>query len=111
LIILQAVFAIAFESVIFAFHSKEINMINDAHLNINSDDELKLAFANARSLLVYFILFMIAQLFTVVLVVDAVKCCLLFFKKIVCHIRKTDFIFFIIDLSKKYNSIDCAGRF
>lgn len=71
-------------------------MINDAHLNINSDDELKSAFANARSLLVYFILFMIAQLFTVVLVVDAVKCCLLFFKKkkIACYIRKTDLTFY-----------------
>lgn len=31
------------------------------------------AYANARSLLVYFILFMLAQVFTVILVVDAVS--------------------------------------
>jgi hypothetical protein len=41
-------------------------------LSDKESDELYIAFANARSLLVYFVLFMIAQLFTVGLVVDAV---------------------------------------
>ncbi|CAO3658982.1 unnamed protein product [Rhizopus microsporus] len=71
-IVLQALFAIAFEAVIFVFHSNEINVINSLQLAVDSNDDLKTAFANARSLLVYFILFMIAQLFTVILVIDAI---------------------------------------
>ncbi|KAG1150199.1 hypothetical protein G6F37_007947 [Rhizopus arrhizus] len=72
LIVLQAIFAIAFEVVIFVFHNNEINLINHLNLSDKESDELYIAFANARSLLVYFVLFMIAQLFTVGLVVDAI---------------------------------------
>jgi hypothetical protein len=37
------------------------------------DDTITAAYANARSLLVYFIIFILAQVFTVILVVDAVS--------------------------------------
>ncbi|KAI9272449.1 hypothetical protein BY458DRAFT_539723 [Sporodiniella umbellata] len=72
MIILQAMLAIIFEAIIFTFHSRQVNMISDSHIDVYKDEDLNTAFANARSLLVYFILFIIAQLFTVVLVVDAI---------------------------------------
>jgi hypothetical protein len=49
-----------------------IDILNQQHLNQGAD-EITNAYANAQSLSVYFILFIIAQLFTVALVVDAVK--------------------------------------
>jgi hypothetical protein len=44
-------------------------------LNLSAEETVAIAttFANARSLLVYFILFILAQIFTVILVVDAVS--------------------------------------
>lgn len=48
-------------------------MINSLKLSAADITSMTTAFANARSLLVYFVLFMIAQLFTVILVVDAVS--------------------------------------
>jgi hypothetical protein len=48
-------------------------MIKNMNLSATDTTSMTTAFANARSLLVYFILFMIAQLFTVLLVVDAVS--------------------------------------
>ncbi|CAO3682411.1 unnamed protein product [Rhizopus stolonifer] len=56
MIILQALLAIAFEAVIFTFHSREVNMISNLHIDVYQDEHLNTAFANARSLLVYFIL-------------------------------------------------------
>ncbi|CAO3667313.1 unnamed protein product [Rhizopus microsporus] len=72
-IILQAVLAIIFESIILGSHATEINIINQERLNQQAFGQtLRIAYANARSLLVYFALFIIAQLFTVILVIDAV---------------------------------------
>lgn len=71
---MQAVLAIAFEAVIFAYHQNEISIIDSERLDQKGfGSELATAYANARSLLVYFVLFMIAQIFTVVLVIDAVR--------------------------------------
>jgi hypothetical protein len=63
---------ITFEAVIFSYHSNQINILSERKLTNNSD-EIASAFANAQSLLVYFVLFIIAQLFTVILVIDAVS--------------------------------------
>ncbi|KAI8371219.1 hypothetical protein EDC96DRAFT_501846 [Choanephora cucurbitarum] len=71
-ITLQALLAIAFEAIIFAFHSNEINMISTLNLSPLDTLSISTSYANARSLLVYFVLFIIAQLFTVLLVVDAI---------------------------------------
>ncbi|CAO0803745.1 unnamed protein product [Mucor circinelloides] len=72
-VVLQALLAIAFEAVIFAFHNNEINTINNLNLTSSgTSSSMTTAYANARSLLVYFILFMLAQVFTVILVVDAI---------------------------------------
>lgn len=71
-IILQALLAIAFEAIIFAFHANEINMIGNLKLTLKDSTAIMTSFANARSLLVYFILFILAQIFTVFLVVDAI---------------------------------------
>lgn len=72
-ITIQAILAISFEAVIFAFHANEIGLIDDLKLSTSDTDSMATSFANARSLLVYFILFMLAQIFTVILVVDAVS--------------------------------------
>ncbi|KAG1443186.1 hypothetical protein G6F56_010768 [Rhizopus delemar] len=73
-ILLQAIFAIVFESIILQNHANEISIINQERLYQQSFGEsLRIAYANARSLLVYFALFMVAQLFTVILVIDAVS--------------------------------------
>ncbi|CAO3616484.1 unnamed protein product [Cunninghamella echinulata] len=69
-IIGQAVLAIIFEAIIFSYHSDQIDILNNQKLT--KGDDLTSAFANARSLLVYFVLFIIAQLFTVILVIDAI---------------------------------------
>ncbi|GAA5798925.1 hypothetical protein EDC94DRAFT_617413 [Helicostylum pulchrum] len=71
-ITIQAILAISFEAVIFAFHANEIGLIDDLKLSTSDTDSMATSFANARSLLVYFILFMLAQVFTVILVVDAI---------------------------------------
>lgn len=71
-IILQAVVAISLESVIFAIHANEINHITSMGLTDIESADTTTAFANARSLLVYFIIFIFAQVFTVILVVDAI---------------------------------------
>lgn len=71
-ITLQAILAIAFEAIIFAFHANEINMISNLKLSLSDSSAIMTSFANARSLLVYFILFILAQVFTVILVVDAI---------------------------------------
>lgn len=65
--------AIAFEAIIFAFHANEINMIGNLKLSLKDSSAIMTSFANARSLLVYFILFILAQIFTVILVVDGVR--------------------------------------
>lgn len=71
--LLQAILAIIFEAIIFSSHANEINIINEERLNQKAFGQaLITAYANARSLLVYFALFIIAQIFTVVLVLDAV---------------------------------------
>lgn len=71
---MQAVLAIVFESVIFSYLAAEINIIDTQQLDQKGFGiNLATAYANARSLLVYFVLFMIAQLFAVILVVDAVN--------------------------------------
>ncbi|KAI8341393.1 hypothetical protein BC941DRAFT_510597 [Chlamydoabsidia padenii] len=70
-IIVQAILTITFEAVIFSYHSTQINILSEQKLTNNSDD-IASAFANAQSLLVYFVLFIIAQLFTVILVIDAI---------------------------------------
>lgn len=71
---IQGILAIIFEAVIFQCHANEINIINEERLNQKAFGEsLTIAYANARSLLVYFVLFIIAQLFTVILVIDAVR--------------------------------------
>ncbi|KAG2208531.1 hypothetical protein INT47_010227 [Mucor saturninus] len=71
-ITLQAILATTFEAVIFAFHANEINLIDSLHLSVDDTVSMATSFANARSLLVYFILFILAQVFTVILVVDAI---------------------------------------
>ncbi|KAK4519155.1 AB hydrolase-1 domain-containing protein [Mucor velutinosus] len=72
-VLLQAVLAIIFEAIIFSCHANEINIINEERLNQKAFGQtLITAYANARSLLVYFALFIIAQIFTVVLVLDAI---------------------------------------
>ncbi|CDS06143.1 hypothetical protein LRAMOSA08671 [Lichtheimia ramosa] len=72
-IVVQAVLAIIFEAVIFSYHATQISIIDRERLDQKGYGlELTAAYANARSLLVYFILFMVAQVFTVGLVVDAV---------------------------------------
>lgn len=72
-ILLQALLAIVFEAIIFQAHANEINIINQERLNQKAFGQtLIVAYANARSLLVYFVLFMIAQIFTVILVLDAI---------------------------------------
>ncbi|KAI8636337.1 hypothetical protein BD408DRAFT_397583 [Parasitella parasitica] len=72
-VFLQATLAIIFEAIIFASHANEINIINEQRLNQKAfGASLVAAYANARSLLVYFVLFIIAQLFTVILVLDAI---------------------------------------
>jgi uncharacterized membrane-anchored protein len=48
-------------------------MIDSLNLSAKETAGIATAFANARSLLVYFILFILAQIFTVILVVDAVS--------------------------------------
>ncbi|CAM0139858.1 hypothetical protein VKS41_000844 [Umbelopsis sp. WA50703] len=70
-ICLQAVLAIIFEAVIYSYQQRMIDILNAQHLNQGADD-ITSAYANAQSLLVYYILFIIAQLFTVALVVDAI---------------------------------------
>lgn len=73
-IVVQAVLAIIFEAVIFSYHATQISIIDRERLDQKGYGlELTAAYANARSLLVYFILFMVAQVFTVGLVVDAVR--------------------------------------
>lgn len=73
-IVVQAVLAIIFEAVIFSYHATQISIIDRERLDQKGYGlELTAAYANARSLLVYFILFMVAQVFTVGLVVDAVS--------------------------------------
>ncbi|KAI8969920.1 hypothetical protein BDF20DRAFT_962386 [Mycotypha africana] len=71
-IIFQAILAIVFEAVIFAFHANEVNQIESLGLSQKELSAVYTAYANARSLLVYFILFILAQIFTVILVVDAI---------------------------------------
>lgn len=48
-------------------------MIDSLNLSVKETAAIATAFANARSLLVYFVLFILAQIFTVILVVDAVS--------------------------------------
>ncbi|KAI9499647.1 hypothetical protein BDB00DRAFT_10913 [Zychaea mexicana] len=72
-ILVQAALAILFEAVIFNYHADTIDIINQQRLNEQHyGQNLLTAYANARSLLVYFTLFIIAQIFTVVLVLDAI---------------------------------------
>ncbi|KAI7893142.1 uncharacterized protein EV154DRAFT_502590 [Mucor mucedo] len=72
-ILTQSVLAIIFEAIIFSCHANEINIINQERLNQKAfGQSLVTAYANARSLLVYFVLFIIAQIFTVILVLDAI---------------------------------------
>ncbi|KAI9321431.1 hypothetical protein BX666DRAFT_1902055 [Dichotomocladium elegans] len=72
-IVIQAVLAIVFEAIIFAYHANQISIIDKERLDQKGFGEnLTTAYANARSLLVYFVLFMVAQVFTVALVIDAV---------------------------------------
>ncbi|KAJ8663901.1 hypothetical protein O0I10_000176 [Lichtheimia ornata] len=68
-IVVQAVLGITLEAVIFNYHSTSVNLIYEHRLQELS---LLTAYANARSLLVYYSLFIIAQLFTLVLVIDAI---------------------------------------
>lgn len=70
-ICLQAVLAIIFEAVVYSYHQKMLDILNQQHLNQGADS-ITNAYANAQSLSVYFILFIIAQLFTIALVVDAI---------------------------------------
>jgi hypothetical protein len=74
-ICLQAVLAIIFEAVIYSYHQKMLDILNQQHLN-QGTDSITNAYANAQSLSVYFILFIIAQIFTIALVVDAVRAAL-----------------------------------
>lgn len=72
----QAILAIVFEAIIFVYHARVINIINEQqHHQIENghNQSLITAYANARSLLVYFTLFIVAQVFTVALVIDAVR--------------------------------------
>ena len=70
---MQATLSIILEAVIFNYHATTVDIINDQRLNQpHYGQNLLTTYANARSLLVYFTLFIIAQLFTVILVVDAV---------------------------------------
>ncbi|KAI9485225.1 MAG: hypothetical protein EXX96DRAFT_544323 [Benjaminiella poitrasii] len=72
-ILSQAVLAIIFEAFIFQSHANQINIINEERLNQKAFGQtLITAYANARSLLVYFALFIIAQVFTVALILDAI---------------------------------------
>ncbi|KAI7864737.1 hypothetical protein BDF14DRAFT_1731620 [Spinellus fusiger] len=65
--------ATVFEAVIFLNHQTEITIISQLQGNPQfTNTALNTAYANAQSLLVYFVLFIIAQVFTVVLVVDAI---------------------------------------
>jgi hypothetical protein len=72
---LQAVLAIIFEAVVYSYHQKMLDILNQQHLNQGADS-ITNAYANAQSLSVYFILFIIAQIFTIALVVDAVRAAL-----------------------------------
>lgn len=74
-ICLQAVLAIIFEAVVYSYHQKMLDILNQQHLNQGADS-ITNAYANAQSLSVYFILFIIAQIFTIALVVDAVRAAL-----------------------------------
>lgn len=67
--------AITLEAIIFAFHAREIAYIDSLYIDVQDIENIvkDTPFANARSLLVYFILFMLAQVFTVILVIDAVS--------------------------------------
>ncbi|KAI9277093.1 hypothetical protein BDA99DRAFT_555014 [Phascolomyces articulosus] len=72
-IVTQALLAIIFEAIIFAYHANQVGIIDEQRLGQKGvGDGLATAYANARSLLVYFILFILAQIFTVALVVDAI---------------------------------------
>ncbi|KAI8391439.1 uncharacterized protein BYT42DRAFT_556854 [Radiomyces spectabilis] len=72
-VIIQALLAIVFEVIIFNYLSNEIDIINDRQFDQKQFGiSLATAYANARSLLVYFVLFIVAQVFTVILVVDAI---------------------------------------
>ncbi|KAI9275654.1 hypothetical protein BDA99DRAFT_193057 [Phascolomyces articulosus] len=72
-IVIQACLAIIFEAAIFSYHANTIDTINLHRFNEDYyGPSLLTAYANARSLLVYFTLFIIAQIFTVILVIDAV---------------------------------------
>ncbi|KAG0179085.1 hypothetical protein DFQ29_002527 [Apophysomyces sp. BC1021] len=64
-VVVQALLAIAFEAAIFAYVETEIDILKQ------QQQDSTLAYKNARSLLVYFVLFIIAQVFTVILVIDA----------------------------------------
>ncbi|KAI9311664.1 hypothetical protein BX666DRAFT_915171 [Dichotomocladium elegans] len=68
-IAVQAVLAIILEAVIFNYHTISVNLIYRHRFN---EPSLLTAYANARSLLVYYSLFIIAQVFTLILVIDAV---------------------------------------
>ncbi|KAI8061757.1 hypothetical protein BC940DRAFT_309678 [Gongronella butleri] len=70
-IVIQAVLAIIFEAVIMSYQANLVGILNEQKLTNNNAD-IASVFANAQSLLVYFALFIIAQLFTVILVVDAI---------------------------------------
>lgn len=95
---MQAILAIVFESVIFQYHAEQISILDSENLDQKGfGDSLATAYANARSLLVYFVLFMIAQIFTVLLVVDAVS-----FHFVIKESRETNTLEFL-DLPKEHN--------
>ncbi|KAI7858281.1 hypothetical protein BDC45DRAFT_554357 [Circinella umbellata] len=72
-IVIQALLATIFEAIIFAYHANQISIIDKERLDQKGfGDNLATAYANARSLLVYFILFILAQVFTLALVIDAI---------------------------------------
>ncbi|ORX62913.1 hypothetical protein DM01DRAFT_1314611 [Hesseltinella vesiculosa] len=70
-VVAQAILAIIFEAVIFSYQSNLVDILDDQKLTNNNTD-ITSVYANAQSLLVYFALFIVAQVFTVILVVDAI---------------------------------------
>lgn len=106
-ICLQAALAIIFEAVIYSYHQKMIDILNAQHLNQGAD-VITNAYANAQSLSVYFILFIIAQLFTVALVVDAVNQITYFNpvqgNRISNYIRPVHGCLILADISKEHHS-------
>ncbi|RUP42829.1 hypothetical protein BC936DRAFT_138027 [Jimgerdemannia flammicorona] len=66
--LIQCLTVITFEAIIYVYHTQEVNVLSTEQFNNTNGVE----YANARSLSVYHILFMIAQLFMVGMFIDAI---------------------------------------